>query len=740
MLRKPLLWALPLCVSGTAFAQELFQLDEIIVTATKQETVLQDTPIAVTALSANQIANSQVDSLAKVQFLSPSVVYNTAGYSTNVYLRGIGTDITNSLAEPGTSLYVDGVYQGVTFAQEAVYNDLERIEVLRGPQGTLYGRNSTGGNINLISKKPGFDNEFSASVLLGDFERRKVSLGLQGALVDDRLAARLHLVTDKQGEGYLDNDAGNDLDKRDVKGGALSFLYTPSEDFELVLRIDRNDRDDDTPVLEFIQAVPNGSGMDLNPLLLGGQTNDAQDESNIDGDTFYRTEQGGVSLTATWLIDDIEIKSITAYRDFEQESAFDSDGTNIAFLHARDVQDSDQISQEINVSGTALNDRLDWITGLYYYDQDSSSEFFFDLPAPTPVFEQIAGVPPGSFAFIPARRLDGSGIVGPATAFLDFGATQETKSSAVFLQGTYAFTEDFRVTAGARYTRDEKDNVQSVSSNITLPTDQCFDLKLDDDWQETTWKLGADYGNSEQGLFYGSVSRGFKAGGFDIGSCNDDYDTEELTAFEIGYKRSWRTFQLSASAYYYDYEDYQARLFVANASLVENAADTTVSGAELEMLYRPSEAWTFSLGVAVSSSEFEDFMADDPLTADTALVDVEGNDILRSPDLSYNIGIQYNHTFSGGSTLSTIYELGYTDDYFIDVFNNDFAEIEDHTVQNLRVIYDVNDSWQFQAFVENLADEEYLNNLFAANTVGGTFGNLAPPRTFGVQASYVFSD
>lgn len=443
---------------NTATASEP-AIEEIVVTAEKRESSLQETPIAITALSNSMVEDRNIDDMRKISSLTPSMVYNMSAGNAQIYMRGVGTDVNTITTEPGVAMFVDGVYLGTTSDQAATFENIERIEVLRGPQGTLYGRNTTGGNVNVITKLPGAEPDFSASLLYGDYDRVKASVSGGGSLIDGLLAARVSLVKETA-DGYRDNAFnGDDLDDRDTLSSALSVVVTPSDTFELILRGDWSEADQDNPLLDYGEEVP-GSG--LTPFLFGGQQGSAPDELRLNSPTEFDRENWGLSATISWDIADVTLRSISAYRETINNGVQDNDGTDISFLNVVSTQESEMFSQEINLLGT-INDNFDWILGAYYFDQRSLDQFEFELAALQPFFETIFGFSSGGLGdpavnFLFGERLAGGGSAIP---FLDFTNTQDTESVAFFAQGTYHVSDRMRVTAGIRRTDDEKTNLQT---------------------------------------------------------------------------------------------------------------------------------------------------------------------------------------------------------------------------------------------------------------------------------------
>lgn len=394
-------------------------------------------------------------------------------------------------------------------------------------------------------------------------------------------------------------------------------------------------------------------------------------------------------------------------------------------------------SQEFNLLGT-IGDSFDWILGAYYFDQQSVVQFEFDLAVLQPILEGAFGFPSGGLADPNINFLYGERLAGGPSAipFLDFVNDQDTESTAFFAQGTYHVSDRFRITAGVRHTDDEKKNVQTITNNFAGGI--CLDLNLKEDWQETTYKLSADFDISDSAMIYGSYSTGFKSGGFNTGLCNNPFDPETVVAYEVGLKSTFADgrLRLNLAAFVYDYDDFQAELTSETSARVENATSVDNVGFEAELAWVPVDGWQIDGGVSIMESEFNEFFSDDPMTPVFELLDLSGNQTLRSPDLSLNVGLQYTHRFGQGGDVTFRYEAAHKDDYYTTIFNNDFAEVESHTLQNIRVIWNVNNQWEVQAFVENLDDEVVVDSLLAGGVIGGTIIAWGPPRLWGVQLRY----
>jgi len=755
------------------------EIEEIVVTAEKRESALQDTPIAITAVTRDTLEVRGIDDFAQLQFAAPALVFAEIADMAQITMRGIGVDISTMDAEPGVALYSDGVYRGGLTSSSSLLFDLERIEVLRGPQGTLYGRNSTGGSLNVISRLPGEEAGFDAAFLYGDYDRTRVELSGDAPLVPGKLSVRGAFAYDAH-DGYTDNEfTGREEDDADSKFGKVAAVWNASDTVAVTLRGEYTDSKiggppfivtDDHPVPPLLLSSGNPGGIlsipgtvcgpqscaDLLGLSLSPPGVGSDDPRNIysDGDTEFNRESWGVSATIDWDISEqVALKSITSYFHIDHKGdQVNNDGVDIAYLEDRFKQKNEEWSQEFTLSGST--GKLDWIGGAYYYHSDINEAFRFDLPALQSTFEALFGLlggggplPPGSLAFF-GNRLDNTPSAIP---FLDFQLIQELQSVAVYGQGTWHFSDRVRGTAGIRWTRDEKDVTQTVVNNIG--GDFCRDVDLDNDWSEVTGKVGLDVDVGQNSLVYAAVSTGFKAGGFNGGQCNNPYDPEKLTAYEIGSKSRFldNTLQLNLSAFYYNYKDLQARLFINNASIVQNAADAKSYGFEAEWLWLVGADFRIDGSLSLLSAEFKDFLSTDPLnpqigmdcnpvTGLDCLQDLSGNDLLRAPATKVSMTAEYDLRLGGAGTLTVRGEYAFTDKMYHTVFNNDFARQDSYSLWNARLIWTPPEGTlagvRVIAFMENIGDEDYVMIHAPNATTGGTLTQYGPPRTWGLQVRY----
>lgn len=739
-------------------------IEEIVVTAEKREGTLQSTPIAITAIGQQEIEARGIQDMSEVQYIAPNLTFNQTGPTGFITMRGVGLEFTTIDAEPGVALYSDGTYRGGSMASTLGMFDLERIEVVRGPQGTLNGRNSTGGSINIVSRLPGDEASFEAAILGGDYDRYRLELA--GDIpVSDNLAIRLAGVREDRG-GYSDNST---LDKDEdgmeytiLKGSAV---YTPTDNLEVILRAEYGDSEQTGPLYLYTKEYtvaplltspsnpggllnipgnfcgpvscadfygiqfPEGVSPITNPRKTKGETPTEQD-----------VESTGGSLTMNYQMnEDITLRSITSFYDQELDGRHrDIDGTELAFFTTVREEDQEEFSQELTLLGSSGS--LDWILGGYYYESDVSGMYLFEIPALQTFFESFFGIaafgtgplPPGSMANF-GTRIDGTTSVVP---FLDDSFKEEIESKAIYAQGTYNFSDTLRATLGVRRTDDDKKFSQTSRDNLF--GEQCTNQKSEQDWSETTGKIGIDADLSDTMLLYGSVSRGYRAGGFDAGACFDEFDPETLTAYEVGLKMDPSdTLRVNLSAFVYDYEDYQARLFTTTGTTVLNASGADIMGAEAEFTWLATDRFRIDGSASFLDSEFKDFLAQNPMRPEDGLVQLKGNSLLRAPEFQASLTAEYDVPTSAG-LLTFRGEYAYLDEQHHSLFNDPLALEPSRSIVNARVFLQPArfENVTITGFVNNLTDDEYKVMYVLSGLVGGVTNTYGAPRTWGVQIRY----
>ena len=529
--------------------------------------------------------------------------------------------------------------------------DLERVDVLKGPQGTSFGRNATGGSVNFLGRRPAPGREVEVGVSGGSFGTRElysiVNIG------SDRYGLRLG-AKDFEDDGYVKNQF-TDSDEAGVERKIVkaSFSFAPTDTFDGILRVDHVSEDSSRPATPVIAAEPFSI-----PAFLGGTVSfDEGEDHNVISDyqPFNDVETTVASLHLNWDIGAFHLRSVTGYLAVDAPTGQDSDHSEIPFLVFTNRIESRQLSQEFILSSST--GALDWLAGIYYLTDDTDQFVTVDFGA----------------------RLS------PAGVYVAYDDAQELTSTAVFAQGTYSFSDSTRFTLGVRYSEDEKDyeyaqilelGPLSPAPGFVIPL--CT-ASFDESWEDVTWDLTLERDLNAESFGYAKVSTGFKAGGFSSTQCGATYEPEEITSYEIGYKGTFRNgaLTLSTSAFYYDYNDIQITQIEVlpsglSGNVVTNAAEAEVYGVDLELRALLTDSISLDVGLSwVPTSEYESFTSVDAL--DLREVDLDpttipeafnlaGNRLNRAPEFSGTIGLNYRGILNADWNMDARLEFYFTDD------------------------------------------------------------------------------
>ena len=734
-----------------------FTIEEIVVTARKRAEGLQDAPISITAMTGEALELRQINSSDKLAQVTPNLTFDanapTSGHSgaAQIYIRGIGQQDFLGVVDPGVGVYVDGVYYARTIATVFDFLDVERIEVLRGPQGTLFGRNTIGGAITIHSRKPVEELEAEAGVKVGSDSLVETRLNLSGPLADN-LLGRITLGS-KNRDGYVKRlQDGVDLGDDDMITGRGMLLWTPADNLEVFLSADYLDKDENGAPLVF-GGINNAQVAPQFAAILSGclpptpaRLNDRADPAcpndqfaagpyanNGTAPTTSEITQWGLNSTIEWDVSDsLTFKSITAYREMEDRALRDSDNTPLLVFHSVLEDEQEQFSQELQLLGNSLDQRLQWILGAYYFK------------------ENIANHQPVFLGANPVLFRGGAGPVVTQSFQVDFDA--ENKAIAAFAQATYDLTEQLSLTAGLRYTDEEKSilpNQRVLSSLLFFPPGHYFvpnvekTVKFDD----LTPMVNLSYQWTNDLMAYATYSEGFKSGGlngrnilFNADAEVTPFDPEQAQTFELGVKSNWLDNRLTLNGAYFNtkYDDIHLTVRLGIAPTVFNGGQATIQGFELEGTFVPDESWLITAGVGHLSSKYD---AIDPTLATRGVIGVTDDDQLPlSPKWSANIGVAYTQTF-GNWVLTPRIDWIYTDKKFFDAENNAGAVQAGVSLFNAALALDAaDDRWSLVFAVTNLTDKLYLTA--ATDATGTGLGYLehvyARPREISLQAKYRF--
>lgn len=731
--------AVATALGGSALAQERgLALDEIIVTAQKRVQDLQDVPIAISAFDAGFLEASGVGTLDEIAFRTPGLTMGRFNaVQPEIFIRGIGSTDQSAAGDASVGVFVDGVYLGRLGTLDFDFFDLQRIEVLRGPQGTLYGKNVVGGAINIVTAPPTQDFEARAEAGIGNYDRRSLRAYVNGGLTD-QLAGKI-TASWLERDGYATNaTTGNKLSDEDNVTLRGQMLWTPTDTLDITMAADwSRDRlagPNRNSVGEQFVFFPwfalDFPGAPLLPFTVSPSSPDPYtNELTIDG--YQDRDVWGVSWNVRWDSPLGELTSITAFRNGEYDILQDFSSSDAPLVVRNAIDKIDQYSQEVRLGGLAMQDRLDWLVGAYGYRADIrrlENNDFSGNDIPIALF--IAGVPPGT---LPSFN---------TFYFQD----NRTTSYALFSQLTYALTDAVNLTAGARYTYEKKDSsVQGAGFDpIGTFLEAPYNVRAKESWNAFTPKIALDWRINEEVMVYASYAEGFKSGGFNGTSpsgagASTPFDQEKAKNYEIGIKTELfdRRLRANFTAFFIDYTDLQVFQLVDGARLiVDNAADAESKGFELELQAVLADGLTAFASYANLDATYKDFVNE-------AGADFSGNRLTRSPRDSYNVGFTWTRPIGGDRSLTLHSEYSYRSRIFFLPDNYRVASDESLGLLDARVTIGFDrHNLDLTFWGKNLTDEVYITQAIDGrgpfNLSQNAAAAMGVPRTYGVTLNWYF--
>ncbi len=729
--------ALAVALATPAMAQQSAQLEEIVVTAEHREMSLQDTQISISAFSADAIQELGISNGLDIFGHAPNVnvsPYQGGRNGLSFSIRGIVNAETLITFEPGVSVYIDNVLIAKNVGAQLDVAELERIEILRGPQGTLYGRNTSGGAINYISKKP--VNEFEGKVLatVGDYGRWDLRGMLNVPLLGSdsgagELNMRLSAATINR-DGVQDNDlnvpgAQDEFGTMDRNVGLLHLEWKPTQDLSVMYSYDIT-RIDEVPLVPWATYVPSASPVAsfVTPFLEPDESDYPESGMFDHPQNKADTEVDGHALNISWnLADNLTLYSITGYREMDNTGAGESDGTPIPLVSTFDQQSFDSWSQEFRLVGSAWDSRLDFSTGFFYFDEEGdlyNTVTFFGDPAPS-----------------------------------DTVAKYANESWAVYGQATYHLTERMDLTGGLRYTDEDREmnkaslagrsGIDPIKYDAYVKLPGVEDTVYPDASQgsdNVSWLVSLGYDWTDDIMTYGKVSTGFQSGGLNVRAPTPEnfvegYDDETLTSYEVGIKSEWGgNVIVNGALFFSDYEDKQVNVFDPESlGNVRQNADAEIWGAELEVLAQMTEHWQLGFGYGYLDTKF------------TKFEDRQGNDVRDTKGFTYapentaNGHLAYEYPMNLGLFRARV-DWSYRDDMQFLAPTPEPNSSGSFHLFNARVsLSDIDGpgdtTMRVSMWGKNLADEGYwtsgvwISPLFAFNLWG-------EPRTYGVDFEVLF--
>lgn len=738
-------------------AAEPTGIEEIFVTTQKRAQNLQDVPISVTAITGDELSELGIAESVDIAAQTPGLEIGFPSGETNtpaIFLRGVGLNDYNANSNGSVGWYMDDVYISQVASQTFQLFDLERVEVARGPQGTLYGRNTTGGLVNFLSNKPSHDERdgyLKASV--GRWNMFGVE-GAYGGPITDTLAGRLSLTYNK-GDGYIENTfpgggLNNDVDNW---AGRFALSWRPSDTIDVLLNVHGAQNRSLTAQYEHQGTNdPLTGSLCSRDQIRGDGCVDAfgyrDDEDNESG-AYNKEGDLDVDTVGTFLKVDYEISdgltltSLSAYESVEKVFEEDTDASPNRLIEIDFLSDGWEFTQELRLAGES--ERVHWQAGIYYLNERVDVDNFLDLFRDLrPLAEAVdPALYPGGFD--PAAAALGAPIFLSKTTY-----TQKVESAAGFGQVEVEIVERLNATLGFRYTWEGRDFSEDVSFEEPAPVGSVpvFSLRDDIDFKEWSGKIGLDYRPIEDLLLYFSVSRGFKSGGFNGSFAFDPaelpaFDSEILVDYEGGVKWDFldNRVRLNASVFYYDYSDLQ--VFTVDAisntqtiTILDNAGQAKLYGGEIELEAQPLEGLDVALGLALLHSELTDYEANPCPLCPPA--DYSGNRLVFAPTVSWNGRVRYELPVGPGRVgLQT--DWTYQSKTYFDTPNDPVVSEDGYWLWNARVSYAIEEGrWEFAAFLRNILDEDYLTYAFPLYSFGLAEQMWGRPRSFGVEATLRF--
>lgn len=748
-----------------ALAEEMV-IEEIIVTAQKREQNLQDTPISVTAFSGRMIEDLGIRQSVDITAQTPNFTVGYPNGDTGVpamFIRGVGLNDFAVLNQGPIASYMDEVYVASNAAQIFQLLDLERVEVLRGPQGTLYGRNATGGAVNYYARRPGDEWNGWGRAAVGEWNSTKFE-GAFGGPITDKIGIRGALLkTDS--DGWLKNEfTGNKQQGVDELAWRVLLEADPTDSFNLLLNVHGGETKSDAvqyrslgtwpSALAFGDNCPDGAILrgdcvdvvgysehaDFTNPFTGDESSavPAYDEGNYDFEDTNDTTFFGAALNMSLDFGpNMTLTSITAYNEVDDSRPEETDASPADTLTGVLGVEQETFSQEFRLS--QMGEGWNWLAGVYYLNDQADDKTSFDLLRLLRPF--YVGVDDVDFCgpLTPVGNPDG--FCQFESVFEQISGTeQEIESVAIYGDATFDLSDAWHLSVGLRYSDETvKHKAQFFFDEPSAGTPLITSSDEKTSFDNLSGRVVLDWNVRDDLMLYGSISTGFKAGG--IQSTTDGsfpYDEETLISYEIGYK--WTamggSLRFNGSVFYYDYTDLQVFQFVnigtppTPTSLLTNASDATSYGAEFEVQWVPFENLFVNMGLGLLDTEYKDFV--DEIFGN----DFSGNKIALAPAMNFNGLVQYNVPVDFGTfTFQT--DWNYQSKVFFDSLNNDLLSEDAYWLWNGRIAWESrNEDWEVAAFGRNLADKKYMTYAFDLSFFGFHEQMLGTPRFFGLEVTY----
>ena len=660
-------------------AQEATGLEDVVVTAERREGSVQRTPAAITSVSGENLASRGVTDLLSAASLAPSVHVNNYSSGVQIVVRGVYAQSPSPSADPAIAFNLDGIYLARPAAASAAFYDVSRIEVLRGPQGTLYGRNATGGSFNLITNKP-------TQTLGGRLDSGVGNYGLWQTTavanipLSDTLAFRGAFNLIKHA-GYTDNAPVEDGNDQDSLASRVQLLWKPTDTFDLRLIADYSKQTGVGPAGRLLTNRSEEFAFALNTA------------------SAIKSVNWGTSAEANWDLGPVTLTYVGGYRALDYVFRYDNDYSTARGAVTNITQEQHQVTNELRLSSNG-DGPLKYIVGAYQFFESS------------PYNQTQIQTPSVGYTL----QLDAPLI--------------EARAYALFGQATYSITDRLRVTGGLRYTVDDKKQEARYLLNGAELTNNSGQR----DWDAFNYKVGAEFDLTPSNLLYANISTAYKAGGINQSIPATTYEPEELLAYTVGSKNRFldNNLQVNVEAFYYDYQNYHGALSLGTPTVGGNAVFTTIANAKKAEVYGIETEAMFRIGqfgqldgyVSLLHTEFKDYVIGTTVFT--------GNQLAKAPEVSYTIGYQHEFPLGSVGSVTARAELHHEGDQFLSPTNAVTAFQPAYSESNAFVRFDpASGGWYANAWVRNIEDEVHLTHV----SLGAFINN---PRTYGLTVGVNF--
>ncbi len=710
------------------------EVPEILVTADRRSASIQDVPISITALSGDTLRAAGIQSTEQLSTLTPGLLVQRSVVG-KISIRGVGNENYTIAGDPGIAVHSDGVY--VARASAGLFDlfDISRVEVLRGPQGTLYGRNATGGVINVIPNAPSDKLEGRVAAEYGNYNNIRIE-----AMINAPLGSGFSLRLAGMGnwrDGFTANTfpgakarGFDELDTKDVFALRGQLAYDDGGPFTARLSVEHLDDRSNLPAYKYLNrpdALPTadfgGFGSnDLRTVNQGFESAIPGASRGVGADSeFFRTKQTGIALHMAYDFGPVQLSSISGYRKTKFNWFNDGDGSDVFYVNYIQQDNNEQYSQELTL-GSNQDQALSWLVGGYYFKETGDS--FIALP-----FTFGANLP----------------------FFIEVGGTARTEAVAGFGELRWQATDKLKLTVGARYNHEDRSTAYRYEINFGAP----FVRNVVDDasFNAFTPRFVINYEATDTVNLYASATRGFKSGGFNLLAVQPGFDPETLWAYEAGVKAQTddRRLTVNGNVFYYDYKNMQVGQIVNLQSVLTNAAKSRLYGAELEVAARPIDGLDLGFTAAWLNAKYQEFCTGDPTQPAAPVspgcsaanpVDLSGNTLPRAPEWTLTGTAAYTADLGNSGDLNLRTDLRYQSEIFFTQFNRPQIAQPGYLTINAAITWTSdNDRFSVGAYVNNLTDKTYFTEVLESGAFNPQLvaqAYVAPPRTYGLRAAVKF--